>query len=677
MKAFFDELRRRRVWRTLALYFGAAWLLVQIATQVFPFFDVSNAAVRWVVIASIAGAPLAAVLSWFYEFTVEGVKRQSELDLSDAPPASRSVLTLSRNGVIVVSLGFAVLLAAALIHEWMNLDEAPALSIAVMPFKTYGEGRDQAWLSDGLQDEIQARLVKIAGLQVMAPASVKRYADDADAHEIAEQLHVSHVAEGSVRRNGASVRIIVRLIATQSGTQIWAETYDRRLTNLFDVESEVAKAIVDALSAKLTPVEKRELATDPTRNAQAYEAYLRGLAVYARVLQADTLAEAAQWFGKAAELDPSFSLAWARLARVNANRAYYGFDLTEHPCEQARHAAETAWRLAPDLGETDLARGYVRMMCDNDLRGATQAFEHARTRLPNDADVLRAISQIKWQLGDWAGVLPALQRALELDPRNPELLSTYGLYLGANRRLDEARSAMSRAMQLAPDDETFKANAAAIDQADGKLDAAQIQLTGLPMRPATAEIFDYQMLQLLYRGQHQQAREAIAAALESEAGSLGIAAADYYFLLATAESALGNREAMRRAFADGYQALKPFDSSGLAANSSGDVYVQGMLCLMSVGSGAGSAVLASEHCDFTRRVARSDSQLSLVALEMLAQAEVLAGDHKTAATDVVTLLTRPYLSTRYKMPLTPALLVSDPVWAPLRGEGALAKFWRY
>lgn len=671
MKAFFGELRRRRVWRTLALYFGAAWLLIQIATQVFPFFDVPNAAVRWVVIASLACAPLAAVLSWFYEFTTAGVKRQSELDCSDTPPKSRSLIALGRNGVIVLSIGATALLADALIRHWMQKDGAPELSIAVLPFKTYDEGRDDAWFTDGIQDEIQARLSKIAGLQVMAPASVKRYAgSDSDLHEIAEQLQVSHIVEGSVRRSGASARIIVRLTATASGTQIWGETYDRRLANIFDVESEVAKAIVDALRTRLTPVEKRELAADPTRNAQAYEAYLRGMAVNARVLQADTLAETAQWFGRAAELDPGFALAWARLARVNANRAYYGFDLTEHPCEQARHAAETAWRLAPDLGETDLARGYVRMMCDNDLRGATQAFEHARTRLPNDVDVLRAISQIKWQLGDWAAVLPYLQQALELDPRNPELLSTYALYLGANRRLSEARDAIGRATLLDPTDETLKASAAAIEQADGRLDAAQAQLAGVALRPATAEVFDYQMLQLIYRGQHAQASAALTAALASEGAALGISAGDYYFLLATAEGALGRHDAMRQAYARGYQALKPFDNSGLAANSSGDVYLQGMLCLMAVGSGTGT--LAAD-CEATRRVARADGQLSLVALEMLAQAELLAGDHKAAATDVLTLLSKPYLSNRYKMPLTPALLARDPIWAPLRGDARLRK----
>jgi TolB-like protein/Tfp pilus assembly protein PilF len=666
--SIFDELRRRNVFRALAIYAGAAWLLVQVATQVFPFFDVPNWAVRWVVIATLLGAPIVAVLAWFYEFTTDGLKRESQLD--ERADVHRRSLGLS--GFAIIGVVAALTLAGLGVRYWNFASDQPLPSMAVMPFKHAGDNNDDAYFTDGIQDEIQTRLSKIAEFKVISRTSASYYAQQsADLHQIAQQLGITHVVEGSVQRHGGSARINVQLIATANDTQLWAETYDRQLTNVFDVESEVAKAIVDAMRAKLSPSEKRELATDPTQNSAAYDAYLRGMAANAHMLEAGSLAESARWFAKAVDLDPGFALAWARLARANAERAYYGMDLTERPCDQARHASENAWRLQPELGEIDLARGFVRFMCDNDLSGAEQAFVSARKRLPNDADVLRSISQIEWQRGNWKAVLSYLHDAEQLDPHNPELLGTYALYLGADRQFDQALAMSARALQITPDDATLKASSALLNQADGKLDVAQQQLSGMELQPKTAEVFAYQMLQLLYRGQYAQARDNLRSALLGDLSAMGVGIADYYSLLATSELALGDGVAAKQTFAKGYAALKPFDSGSITANSSAGIYLRLMLCVMAAGQDATG--LQGSDCTATRDIARNNGQFSMMALEALAQADVLSGNKDAALTAITTLLDKSYISARYRTPLTASLLRNDPIWAPLRDDPRLQK----
>ncbi|MDB5970258.1 MAG: hypothetical protein JWQ90_2708 [Hydrocarboniphaga sp.] len=669
MSGLFAELRRRNVLRALAIYAGAAWLLVQVATQVFPFFDVPNWAVRWVVIGTLLGIPLVVALAWIYEFTPDGLKRERDLDPGLERPPLFGV-ALGRSGLLIVAVGAVLLLGDIVLRHWPAGPDAAMPSMAVMPFKNLGGAADESWFTDGIQDEIQSRLSKIGEFRVISRSSASYYASRTpDLRQLAQQLGVSHIVEGSVQRRGESARIIVQLIAANTGAQIWSETYDRQLTNVFDVESEVALAIVDALRARLTPAEQRALSTDPTHNAKAYDAYLRGMAAHRRVLEPGYLDEAAVWFAKAVELDPGFALAWARLARVNADRAYFGLDLTEHPCEQARHAAETAWRLQPDDGETDLARGFVRFMCDNDLSGAEQAFASAVQRLPNSADALRAISQIEWQRSNWPGVLKHLHDAAELDPRNSELLSTYALYLLANRQFDPARQMAARALAISPDDATLKVNAALIEQADGQLDAAQHQLDALALQPAVADVFAFQMLQRIYRGRYQQARSDLQAALAGDLTTVGIGVADYYVLLATVELAQGDAEAARQAFAGGHRALKTYDNGSITDNSAAGVYLRSMLCLTEVGEQA--SALDGADCIATRRASHSGDQFALNALEVLAQAEMLAGNRQAALAAITTLLQQPYMSGRYRAPLTPALLRNDPIWAPLRDDAKL------
>jgi len=673
--SFFAELQRRDVYRTASIYAVAGWLLVQIATQVFPFFDVPNWVIRAFIVVIVAGFPLALLLSWFYQFTPSGLKREIELPEAAMVTTGVSINAPGRAGgrrTLLIVSALVVLLVSELLIRFL-LGNGPATnvpvdtrrSIAVMPFKNLNPNSEHAYLASGIQDEVLTRLARIGSLKVISRASTDFYAaQPADLRKIAKDLNVTHIVEGSVQQAGDSARVAVQLIATDSDSNLWAETYDRPLKDIFSVESEVATAIAAALQAKLTGAQQKELSSLPTRNAKAYDAYLRGLAFDSRTFDRTLLSSAASSLATAVELDPDFALAWARLARVDANRAFYGFDLAQRPCERARDALDNAGRLGPDLGETELARGYVRFMCDDDAHAAEQAFQRARERLPNSAETLRAISQIEWRQGNFKAVIRYLHDAAELDPRNPDLLSSYALYLGNDRQFTEARAIANQVLNITPDDASIIALLASIEQADGNLDAAQKWLGSVPLRAASNDVFDPQILQMLYRGHPGDAIEALNKALSTDLSSIGVNVGDYYMLLATAKRAMGLNDAARETFRLGHDAVKGYDDAGMSDLSSSGIYVRGMLCITAVGVDA--SAMDSVDCKRTQQVSQSSSQFALTALESLAVANTLANKPGPAVDALKQLLAKPYSSIRYSTSLTPALLRQDPIWASLR-----------
>jgi TolB-like protein len=269
----------------------------------------------------------------------------------------------------------------------------PDKSIAVLPFENRSEDKSNAYFADGVQDEILTRLSKIGDLKVISRTSTQRYKNTSlSLAEIAKQLGVANLLEGSVQKANDQVRVNVQLIRAADDSHLWADTFDRRLTDIFAVESEVATAIADKLQAALTGSEQRALASKPTVNLDAYDAYLHGIEFDRRTELPADLLEAKRYLELAVKLDPTFALAWARLGRVEAG--FYFQDIDIHPARlnAARTAVETAVRLQPDLGESWLASGYYHLYCERNRELARAAFEKARQRLPNDSDVLFALS---------------------------------------------------------------------------------------------------------------------------------------------------------------------------------------------------------------------------------------------------------------------------------------------
>src|SRR6266849_6172103 len=278
-KKFFGELKRRNVYRAAVAYGVVAWFLTQLTTQVFPFFEIPNSAIRFVVIALAVGFPIAMSLSWLYEFKPEGIVRSEDLD----PVKARSARRATGRILDFVIIGVLLLVIAMLIYERRPFRTSareliPEKSIAVLPFENRSGDKANAYFADGIQDEILTRLSKIADLKVISRTSTQHYKSAPEnLPEIARQLGVAHILEGSVQKSGDAVRVNVQLIKVANDSHLWADTFDRKLTDIFSVESEVAKAIADQLRAKLTGREEQEIAAKPTDNPKAYDAYLRGL----------------------------------------------------------------------------------------------------------------------------------------------------------------------------------------------------------------------------------------------------------------------------------------------------------------------------------------------------------------------------------------------------------------
>src|SRR5512132_2031131 len=320
-KNIFTELKRRNVYRAAVAYGVVAWFLTQLTTQVFPFFEIPNSAVRFVVIALAVGFPIAMLLAWVYEFTPEGVVRTETLDPVQAKSAQRATGRILDFVIIGVLLMVIAMLVVGRLPFYRQTGELiPQKSVAVLPFENLSGDPDNAYFADGIQEEILTRLAGIADLKVISRSSTQEYqSKPRNLREIAKQLGVANILEGGVQKAGDQVRVNVQLVNAQTDFHLWAETYDRKLTDIFGVESEIAKGIAESLQAKLTGREEQALAVRPTNNPEAYDAYLRGLAFEARSgYSNDILRKAISFFERAVQLDPNFALAWARLSGAHA-----------------------------------------------------------------------------------------------------------------------------------------------------------------------------------------------------------------------------------------------------------------------------------------------------------------------------------------------------------------------
>src|SRR5881398_189358 len=310
---FLVELKRRNVYRAAVAYGVAAWFLTQLTTQVFPFFEIPNSAVRFVVIALAIGFPIAMLLSWLYEFTPEGIVRTEDLD----PVQARSVQRATGRILDFIIIGVLLLVIAMLIVGRLPFyrqtgESISQKSIAVLAFENLSRDSDNAYFAVGIQNEILTRLAKIAALKVISHTSTQQYPSrPGNLREIARQLGVANVLEGSVQKAGNQVHINVQLIRAATDEHLWAESYDRKLENIFSVEAEVATAVAEALKAKLTGAEQQALEQKPTNNPEAYDAYLHGLAYALRSFfsESDTV-DAIKYLSQEVELDPKFALAW-------------------------------------------------------------------------------------------------------------------------------------------------------------------------------------------------------------------------------------------------------------------------------------------------------------------------------------------------------------------------------
>jgi len=452
-KNILSELKRRNVYRAAVAYGVVAWFLTQLTTQVFPFFEIPNYAVRFVVVALAVGFPIAMLLSWLYEFTPEGVVRTEDLDPAQARSAQRATGRILEFVIIGVLLLVIALLIVGRLPFYRQAGESISRkSIAVLPFENFSPDKENAFFADGVQDDILTSLAQIGSLKVISRSSVMQFRDVASRNlrEIGKILGVANVLEGSVRREGPRIVVNVQLIDALHGQHVWASHYDRTLANSLGLQGELAAEIADALRVTLSPEEKARVEKKPTLNPEAYLVYLEANQIERNP---DTLLgdfkKAEQLYLQAIALDANFALAHARLASTCA-QVFHFYEPTESWKTKARGEADTALRLQPNLAEAHVALGQYTYWIDGDYDRALQEFEQALRLSPNNADVGGLIAAIRRRQGRWQEALEAFERSQTINPLDPNIARNIVFTNTALRRWPEASRAAERMRAMAP-----------------------------------------------------------------------------------------------------------------------------------------------------------------------------------------------------------------------------------
>src|SRR3989449_4025626 len=442
MSSFFEEVKRRKVYRVAAAYVIAAGGIIQLASAAFPAWELPNWALRLVIVLLLIGFPIALILAWAFDVTPQGIK--STPALAPRMQRRRNIVMLVAVGVIVSAVAGFVLLPRASAHK---IDK----SIAVLPFENLSDEKENAYFADGIQDDVLTNLSKIGDLKVISRTSVMPYRGKAsNLREIGKALGVSTILEGSVRRIGNRVRVNVQLINAENDEHIWAEDYDRDLTDVFAIQTDLAKKITGELQAKLSPAEKALMERKPTENGEAYLAFVQAKNLGCAVEDFDKLKESEQLYERAVQLDPNFALALARSSLLQS-WIVHTFDRTSDRREKARALAEQALRLQPDLPEAHLAVGFSYYYGDNNYDAALREFEIAQRGLPNESEAYLAIGAIQRRQGKWTESTVNLEKAASLNPKDSWPLQNLADNYQVLRNFDAANKTIDRGLNMNPD----------------------------------------------------------------------------------------------------------------------------------------------------------------------------------------------------------------------------------
>ncbi|MEO6872900.1 MAG: hypothetical protein ABI233_11870 [Chthoniobacterales bacterium] len=654
------------MYKVAVAYGVVSWLLIQIATQVFPIFEIPNWAARLIVLLLALGFPIALVLAWIYELTPEGITRTTNV----APDQSIARSTGRKLDVTIILVLLTVIAVLALRHPSppkLPPEIATEKSVALLPFENQSEEPANAYFAAGVQDEILTRLSRISDLKVISRTSTERYKSaPANLTEIATQLHVSYLVEGSVQKSGNQVRVNVQMIRAATGSQVWADTLDRELTDIFSVESEIAQAIAQQLSVTLSGAQKQTLEAKATEVPAAYDEYLRGLAftLKAGTTPASNLG-AQKHLREAVRLDPKFALAWALLANVDAVSLFtYNFQPTEALMDETQHASEMAFSLQPDLGEALLAKGYYNFACLRDYPAATDFFLRARQALPNNSRVPEALALVTRRQGLWEQSDSYFEEAEGLDPRNPSLLTQHALSYVHLRRFPDAVRKLDQVLDITPDDIDAVALKGGIAQAQGDLRRASSLLTPLQPTADHPNAVETQAYEALLERHPEQMVNRLREMLMQLDPKLGYINGELRFWLGWLQDASGDHQAAQASWQEARREL-----SGFLGRQPKNVMLLSDLALTSVSLGDKAAALAFAERAAVARPVQEDAVSGPIAIEVLARIAARTGDVEGATTALQRLLKIPYDGALgLSAPLTPALLRLDPMFDPLRSD---------
>ena len=661
--SFFAELKRRNVYKVAIAYAVVGWLLIQVATQVFPFFEIPNWAVRLVVLAIVAGFPIALVIAWAFELTPQGLKRTEDVDpiaLARQPRKHAWIFVVIIAGAM--SLGLFLLGRITAPSKQSGVNQVSSKSIAVLPFENLSRDPENAYFAEGIQEEILTRLAKIADLKVISRTSTQQYqSKPGNLAEIAKQLGVANILEGSVQKAADQVRVNVQLIQVASDSHLWADTYDRKLVDIFAVESEVAKAIADALRAKLTGGEQQALAVKPTNNAEAYDAYLRGLALEARASSPNDFEKVVGFYERSVQLDPAFALAWARLSRANAQVYFTGLDTTSARRDATERALDTAQKLQPNSPETLLAQAYYQYWVLRDYELAKATFGRVRELLPGSSEVPGALALIARRQGHWDESVAYWEQTLVLDPRNTQWLANAAQTYAMLRQFPAALKTYDRVLDVVPNDPDTIASEATIYQAEGNLEQAGKLLADLNAQ--TLSSFGPKINQLFLERHFDEAIRLIHSRLAESRDVSDIERLVDQLLLIGAQEWAGDIAGARTT---AQQMLRPLET--LCQQAPGNPNFAVWLSIIHVVLGEKDAAIKEAERAITLLPSAKDAVDGPIYEENLAFVEGLVGEKDRAIPRLQRLLEIPYNNC-----ITPALLRLNPKWDPLRGDPRFQK----
>jgi TolB-like protein/Flp pilus assembly protein TadD len=668
-RSFFAELQRRHVYKVGATYAVAGWLLVQVATQVFPFFDVSNAAVRVVIVVVVIGFPISLGLSWLFDLTPQGIVLTENLPPGEEPPDT-SHARLSMDRKLNYLLGALLLVGGAYIvatrvgflgkdRSAASASATPDKSIAVLPFQSLSDDKANAYFAQGIQDEILTQLAELGALRVISRTSTQRYASNPeDLREVAKQLGVENILEGSVQKSGDSVHVNVQLIHAATNDHLWASSYDRKLDDIFGVEGEVAGAIARQLQAKLTGAEQQALTTAATTNAKAYDAYLRGLALEAAFDSSHSNFQSTiDFFRQAVQADPKFVDAWNHLSEAELER-YSQFGESDR-LVAAKDAVDTALRLQPESAGAWRALGAYRMRGVKDYATAFEAFSHALRIAPNDPETLSSMAWLNVRQGHWDEALEQMQKVTTLNPREPSTWEQIAQVQYAQRQFSQARDMLKRALEIDPKSATLIAESGLTYLAVGDLTGAGNELSSLQL-----DIQNYQVVVALTQlaAQKNDAAATIGELEQALAKTPGVDIID----TATTQFALGNLDLCAGRQAEAKTAFQAVASTLEAARKSQHVDPFLPMYLAPAYAALGKKDAALESGQEGLSLVSGDFERRPTALTFLAEAEMLNGDGVAAIDTLKEMLSG---NASFFTPPTPSVaqLRQDCLWKPLRG----------
>ncbi len=578
---------------------------------------------------------------------------------------------LRRNPSTAVLVTLLVALAAGLgVMAW-NRGRKSAVpmpkSIAVLPFENLSNDPDNAYFAEAIQEEILTRLASIADLKVISRTSTQRYqSKPRNLSQIAKQLGVANILEGSVQKAADQVRVNVQLVNAQTDSHLWAETYDRKLTDIFGVESEIAKGIAESLKAKLSGHEEQALAVKPTNNPEAYDAYLRGLAYSLKTLDvtAANAIGAQKCLRKAVRLDPKFALAWALLSYVDAQGYRTGnLQPTMALREEARQAAETALVLQPNLGEAILAKGTYHSACLKDYDTAVRYFEQARQLLPNSSRIPQSLAYLARRRGQWDRSESAFNEAERLDPRNVTLLIQHAMWYYQLRRFPEALRKLDEVLNITPDDMDTIAQQAIVAQAQGDLPRASELLAPLHPNADHVRALKTKFYQAILERRPAADIRRLEEVLVKPDPALGYIIGELRFYLGWAQEVGGDRAAARETWQQGRSELERF-----LKEQPENYFLIGDLALTNMGLGNKAAAFALSERAMSAVPIEKDAVDGPALIEVLARVAAQSEQPDRAIAALQKLLSMPYGDTLAGAPFTPALLRLDPMFDPLRED---------